>query len=112
MILCLQCFDTVGWAAGRASGQMACNKLSGVVVAYLSAARCRLACGPADAAATHSLASVKSRLVLPFWYWLTRVVPDKGSLNRCVRVHVCVCVSWLEIVASVCVFVCFQHVLD
>jgi len=25
-----------------------------------------------------SLASVKSRLVLPFWYWLTRVVPDKG----------------------------------
>ena len=28
-----------------------------------------------------SLASVKSRLVLPFWYWLTRVVPDKGPLN-------------------------------
>jgi len=21
--------------------------------------------------------STKSRLVLPFWYWLTRVVPDK-----------------------------------
>jgi len=35
-----------------------------------------------------SLASVKSRLVLPFWYWLTHVVPDKGLLNRCV----CVCV--------------------
>ena len=28
-----------------------------------------------------SLASVKSRLVLPFWYRLTRVVPEKGSLN-------------------------------
>ena len=28
-----------------------------------------------------SLASVKSRLVLPFWYWLTWVVPDKGPLN-------------------------------
>ena len=27
------------------------------------------------------LASVKSKLVLPFWYWLTRVVPDKGSFN-------------------------------
>jgi len=27
-----------------------------------------------------SLASVKSRLVLPFWYWLTWVVPDKGPL--------------------------------
>ena len=31
-----------------------------------------------------SLASVKSRLVLPSWYWLTRVVPDKGPLNGCV----------------------------
>jgi len=28
-----------------------------------------------------SLASVKSRLVLPFWYRLTRVVPEKGPLN-------------------------------
>ena len=37
-----------------------------------------------------SLALVKSRLVLPFWYRLTRVVPDKGPLNGCV----CVCV-WL-----------------
>ena len=24
----------------------------------------------------------KSRLVLPFWYWLTWVVPDKGPLNN------------------------------
>ena len=31
-----------------------------------------------------SLASVKSRLVLPFWYRLTWVVPDKGPLNGCV----------------------------
>jgi len=23
----------------------------------------------------------KSKLVLPLWYWLTRVVPDKGPLN-------------------------------
>ena len=35
-----------------------------------------------------SLASVKSRLVLPFWYRLTRVVPDKGAVKR---VRVCVC---------------------
>ena len=33
-----------------------------------------------------SLASVKSRLVLPFWYWLTWVVPEKGPLNGCVYV--------------------------
>ena len=31
--------------------------------------------------------SVKSRLVLPFWYQLTRVVANKGPLNR----YVCVC---------------------
>ena len=30
--------------------------------------------------------SVKSRLVLPFWYWLTRVVLEKGLLNGCVCV--------------------------
>ena len=35
-----------------------------------------------------SLASVKSRLVLPFWYRLTRAVQDKGLLNWCVCVIV------------------------
>ena len=40
-----------------------------------------------------SLASVKSRLVLPFWYWLTRVVPDKEPLNGCV----CVCVCFMPL---------------
>ena len=36
-----------------------------------------------------SLASVKSRFVLPFWYRLSRVVPGKGPLNRCVLVRSC-----------------------
>ena len=36
-----------------------------------------------------SLASVKSRLVLPFWCRLTWVVLEKGLLNM----GVCVCVS-------------------
>jgi len=31
-----------------------------------------------------SLASIKSRLVLHFWYRLTRVVTEKGLLNVCV----------------------------
>jgi len=31
--------------------------------------------------------SVKSRLVLPFWYRHTRVVPEKGPLNVCVCVY-------------------------
>jgi len=37
-----------------------------------------------------SLASVKSRLVLPFWYRFSRVVLEKGPLNRCVCVRACV----------------------
>jgi len=37
-----------------------------------------------------SLAPVKSRLVLPFWYRLTWVVPDKGPLYVCVCVRACV----------------------
>ena len=40
------------------------------------------------------LASVKSRLVLPFWYRLTRVDLDKGPLNGCV----CVCIVKLHFV--------------
>ena len=28
-----------------------------------------------------SLAALKSRLVLPFWYWLTQVVQEKRPLN-------------------------------
>ena len=55
---------------------------------YLSGARCRLACGPADSTATHCLASAKSRLVLPFWYRLTWVVPEKGLQNVCVARHI------------------------
>ena len=34
-----------------------------------------------------SLASVKSRLVLPFWYRLTWVVLEKGPINGCVCVN-------------------------
>ena len=37
-----------------------------------------------------SLASVKSRLVLPFWYRPTRVVPNKRQLN------VCYCCCWWQ----------------
>jgi len=34
----------------------------------------------------------KIQIGLPFWYRLTRVVPEKGPLNGCVCVCVCVCV--------------------
>jgi len=43
--------------------------------------------GPADVTASQnfpsSLASFKSRLVLPFWYRLTHVVLEKRPLNGC-----------------------------
>jgi len=41
-----------------------------------------------------SLASVKSRLVLPFWYRLTWVVPDKGPLNGCSVVLLMIIILW------------------
>jgi len=53
----------------------------GCWLGHLSGVRCRLAYGHCHSL---SLASVKSRLVLPFWYRLTQVVLDKGSLNGCV----------------------------
>ena len=74
------------WLGGR-KGIQPVKKLSGGVLAWHSGARCRLAYGPADATHSLSLASVKSRLGLLFWYQLTWVVPEKGPLNRCVWVY-------------------------
>ena len=66
-------------------------------MAWLSGLRCRLAYSPADATATDFSCSSKSRLVLtflvlPFWYLLTRVVPDKFQKSSKTVVCVCVCV--------------------
>ena len=77
-------FSALMLLVGRQEGHPACKKR--VVSCWrgcLSGAWCRLAYGPADATATHSpsLALVKSRLVLPFWYRPTRVVLEKGPLN-------------------------------
>ena len=80
---CLQCFDTVGWAAGKASGR---KKLSGGVLEWLSVWSKVQTCIWPSGCHCHSL----SLASVPFWYRLTRVVPDKGPLNRCVCVCVCV----------------------
>jgi len=86
-------FSALKLLAGRQERHPACkNWVVGCWHGYLYGARCRLAYGPADANATHSLASAKSRLVLPFWYRLTRVVLDKGLLNVCECV--CLTVFW------------------
>ena len=73
---------------GRQEGHPACKKLSGGVLAWLSVWSEVQTCIRPSWCHWHSLslASVKSSLVLPFWYWLTRVVPDKGPLNGCVCV--------------------------
>ena len=84
--VCVCAFSALTLLLGWQEGHPACKKLSGGGWhGYLSRARCRLAYNPADATATHRLfGSVKSRLVLPFWCRLTRVVLDKAPLNRCV----------------------------
>jgi len=80
-------FSALTLLVGRQEGHPACKKLSGGVLAWLSVWSEFQTCIWPSGFQCHSLslASVKSRLVLPFWY---RVVPDNGPLNGCV----CVCV--------------------
>jgi len=92
--LLLQCllraFSALTLLVGRQKGHPACKQLSGGVLAWLSVWSEVQTCIRPSWCHCHSLslASVKFRLVLPFWYQLNRVVPDKGPLNGCV----CVCV--------------------
>ena len=78
------------WLGGR-KGIRPVKKLSGGVLVWLSVWSEVQTCIWPSWCHCHSLslASGKSKSVLPFWYLLTRVVPDKGPLNVCV----CVCVS-------------------
>ena len=94
-------FSALTLLVGRQEGHPACKKMSGGLLAWLSVWSKVQTCMWPSWCHCHSLslASVKSRLVLPFWYRLTRVVPEKGPLNVCVCVCVCVCVR-----VCVCVF--------
>ena len=96
-------FSALTLLAGWQEGNPACKKLSGGVLAWLSVWSEVQTCIWPSGFHSHSLSltSVKSRLVLLFWYRLTRVVPEKGPLNVCVCVRVCVCVC-----VCVCVRVC------
>jgi len=57
----------------------------GVWCGYLSGARCRMfdmvQLMPLHPKTPSYFASFKSRLVLPFWYWLTQVVLEKRPVN-------------------------------
>ena len=83
-------FSALTLLVGRQEGHPACKKLSGGVLAWLSdwseMQTCIWPCW--CHCRSLSLASVKSRLVLPFWYRLTWVVQEKGPSNGCV------CVGW------------------
>ena len=86
------------WLGSR-KGIRPVKKLSGGVLVWLSVWSEVQSCIRPSWCHCHSLslASVKSRLVSPFWYRLTRVVPEKGPLNVCV----CVCVWCLVSVSSI-----------
>jgi len=99
-------FSALTLLVGRQEGHPACKKLSGGVLAWLSVWSKVQTCIWPSGFHCHSLslASVKSRLVLPFWYRPTRVVLHKGPLNGCVCV--CVCVFTLIVYFAACIF-CF-----
>ena len=75
------------WLGGR-KGIRPVKKQSGGVLLWLSVWSKVHTCIWLSWCHCHSLslASVKSRLVLPFWYRLTWLVPEKGPLNVCVCV--------------------------
>ena len=83
-------FSALTLLVGRQEGHPACKKLSVGVLAWLSVWSKVQTCIWPSWCHCHSLslASVKSRLVLPLWYRLTWVVPEKGPLNWCVCVFV------------------------
>ena len=89
---CMFAFSALTLLVGWQEGHPACKKLSGGFLVWLSVWSKVQTCIWPSWCHCHSLslASAKSRLVLPFWYRLTRVVPDKGQLNVCVCSTVCV----------------------
>ena len=85
LFLLLFAFSALTLLVGRQEGHPACKKQSGGVLVLLSVWSNLQTCIWPSWCHCHSLsfASVKSRLVLPFWYRLTWVVPEKGPLNAC-----------------------------
>ena len=84
---------------GQHEGHLACKRLSGGVLVWLSVCSEVQTCIWSSWCRCHSLflVSVKSRLVLPFWYRLTWVVWKKVPFNACVCVcaYLCVCMYGL-----------------
>ena len=75
------------WLGGRKGIRPVKNWAVGCWHGCLSAVRCRRIWPSWCHCHSLSLASVKFILVLLFWYWLIRVVLEKGPLNGCVQVR-------------------------
>jgi len=100
IIIDINAFSALTLLVGRQEGHQACKKLSGGVLTWLSVWSKVQTCIWPSWCHCHSLslAPVKSRLVLPFWYRPTRVVPDQRPLNgrcRCCNTgtKTCTCIS-------------------
>jgi len=87
----IQCFDALGWSAGRASGLQKTGWWNVGVVKCLGQGTDLHMAQLMTLPVTVSC-STKSSLVLPFWCQLTWVVPDKIQEGREMVVCVCVCV--------------------
>jgi len=88
-------FSALMLLVGRQEGHLACKKLSGGMLSWLSGMRCRLAYSqqmplPLTISCFSKSRLVFTCLVLPFWYLLTRVVPDISQKSS-KMVVCCVC---------------------
>jgi len=93
-VVVVYAFSALTLLVGWQEGHPACKKTewwgAGVVVCLEQGADLYMAQWiPLPQCHSLSLALVKSRLVLPFWYRLTWVVPERGPLNGCVCVCCC-----------------------
>ena len=90
----VRCMPSVLWRCwlGGRKGIRPVKKLSDGVLAWLSVWSEVQTCIWPSWCHCHSLslAPVKSRLILPFWYQLTQIVLDKGK-------RVCMCDNWFVI---------------
>ena len=87
-VVCIQCYDAVGWVAGRAQ--------SGGVLAWLSVCSEVQTCIWPSWCHCHSLSlAFFNPDCFAFWYRLTWIVPGNGPLHGCVCVFACCrCRSW------------------
>ena len=82
-------FSALTLLVGQQEGHPACKKQSGGVLAWLSVwNEVQTSIRPSWC---HCFSTIQ--MVLPFWYWLTWVVPDKGPLNGCMYVDLFSCIA-------------------